>query len=376
MRNPLGKLLVAIFSLRSWVLFLSRGDNFLLLNGALYLRSQRATELASRNLHDNYQAPGQRGVLFLRADRFLFGQTTLGPDPHSLLISGLGRFGNSIQQLLNSTSLALFLKVDTIFFHTAPVLPPRGLSAGTALRFAPFHFLPGRDRKVPLSVWRSDFFDNRFRGSGFSPEAISALRPSLTDALSHLDSRSQGHASALTIHLRSGDIYGANPHPNYGQPPVTFYRQILKLQQWDSVVIVAEDALSPALDLIADECNSLSIPFRIVGAELDDALREIVAARNLVASRGTFVPALVFLFPKPRTIFHFGDDLELLCPDEDVTVVTYEDVGGLYRREILNGNWKNSPEQRALMVDYPARSVRTIGGTVNKAPKSKRGTGL
>jgi hypothetical protein len=376
MRNPLRKLLVAIFSLRSWVLFLSRGDVFLIINGALYLRSLRATELVSRNLAERFQAPGQRGELFLRVDRFLLGQATLVDCPHSLLISGLGRFGNSIQQLLNSTSLALFLEVDTIFFHPAPVLPVRGLRAGGPLRFTPSNLLPGWKRKTPASVWRSDFFDNRFRGIGFPPETISALRPSLAGAMSHLDVENQGRSSALTIHVRSGDIYGVNPHPNYGQPPVTFYRQVLQSREWDSVVIVAEDDLSPALHLIAQQCKTLNISVRVVGAELDEAMREIVAARNLVASRGTFVPALVFLFPKPRTIFHFGNDLDLLSPDENLTVVTYEDVGGLYRREILDGNWKNSPEQRALMVDYPARSVRTIGGTENKTPKSKRGTGL
>lgn len=360
-----------ITSRQNWVVFLSRGDRFFFLNGTLYLSSKRATKSITRNLADQFQGPGQRGVLFLRVDQFLLRPESLFVLPHCLLISGLGRFGNSIQQLLNSTALALQLELDSIFFYRTALLPDQGLATTAGTRFIPFRNWPPTWGKTPASVWKSDFFDSRFQGTGFSRPAILALRPTISAALSHLATRESTGDSVLTIHLRSGDIYGVKPHRNYGQPPLSFYRKVLESQTWDSVVVVTEDDLSPALAGIIEECGNLGLRASIVGADLDDALREITAATNLVASRGTLVPSLIFLFSKPRKIFYFGNDLELLYPDENLTVLLYGDANGQYQREILSQNWANSAQQRALMVSYPGAFIHLLPNKNHGDPRKK-----
>lgn len=358
------------FSLAKWRSFLTRGDRFFILNKALYIHSSIGTRYFTSDFQQRTTAPGRHGRLFVHATRLgrLSSRPNLGVT--SVEISGLGRFGNSVQQLLNAVSFAQSFGAPSVFFHRSPILPPTGLELQGPIKLLP-HLINGDSgRNPPHYIWRSDFFEAGTQSRVVPPQAVLALRPALSSWLSTLDNGAQNDPSCLTVHLRSGDIYGPQPHPDYGQAPLSFYGLVLESHHWKNLRIVTEDNKSPVLGGLIDLSRKLGIPTTVVGETLADAQQEIVRSSTLIASRGTFIPALLFLFPKPRTVFSFGADFEPLVPDTALTIVNFVDWHGTYTSLIQRSNWKNSPEQRAAMLSYSAQFLRQSPAVPDGTPPS------
>jgi hypothetical protein len=162
----------------------------------------------------------------------------------------------------------------------------------------------------------------------------------------------------LTVHLRSGDVYSDNPHPGYGQPPLSFYLAILGLERWSEVRLVSEDQESPCWKALVETCATQRIPLRLLGQSIEEAVTEVASSSNLVASRGTFIPAILFLFPKARRVFFFGPDFEPLEEGHGLELVECKDVGKQYTQLNLSGNWNNTAAQRELMLNYPSHHLK------------------
>jgi len=165
------------------------------------------------------------------------------------------------------------------------------------------------------------------------------------------------NADRLVIHLRSGDVFWLNPHPAYGQPPLGFYQLVLNYREWSEVVLVAEDETNPCFEEILALCREKKTPTRITGKNLSDAILEVSRAQNVVFSAGTFCPAICWLAPLNRRVFHFGDSPTHSLELDSANFVLVKDKNGHYVSSVMGGNWANTPEQRKLMVDYPESAL-------------------
>lgn len=171
----------------------------------------------------------------------------------------------------------------------------------------------------------------------------------------------------LMIHIRSGDIFKQDPpHPYYAQPPLAFYRHVLGLRPWSGATLVYEDTGNPVIEGLRTHLRQIGLPFNDQSGALRDDLETLMAARHLVIARGTFAYPVVAMSRTIEEVFSFenyqNESQERLLWAQVVKGVkmhTVFDLEGTYRDKVL-AHWENSPEQRQLMLDYPATSLTTV----------------
>jgi hypothetical protein len=145
----------------------------------------------------------------------------------------------------------------------------------------------------------------------------------------------------IYIHIRGGDIFGSNPHSLYVQPPLSYYNKII--ENYDKVILVSEDTLNPCVnELIKNpkvkfENNSLETDIQLLGK-----------AENLIIGFGTFGFLLYLMNPYLKNIYipdyfrlydgSYGENIHVHIID----LPNYINVG----------EWKNTKEQRNIMLNY------------------------
>ncbi len=344
-----------IFSKKSWIDLLTRGDTWFFLDGGLYLQDRGGTNDYHQSV-GHHPFPGTNGKLFRRVGT---SRDQTLPRPPSLLISGLGRFGNGIQQLLHAVSFARsFGASDVMFFPNATTgKRPVQLDIGVSLRpvSAPFR----RRNRQPKLIWRSDFFMSGMSHHSFDVDASLSIRPGLQKLYHPLIDNQAPDDGKLTIHLRSGDVFGRSPHADYGQPPFAFYKLVIDSADWESILIVTEDDAHPCRDAIVTYSVSKGIVVEITGRTVAEATRAISGSRHLIASRGTFVPALIFLSEINKTVHEFDSEIDRIPSPIPHSYCLIRDKSGSYRNEILSRNWSNSTNQREMMLEYPEEFLET-----------------
>ena len=161
----------------------------------------------------------------------------------------------------------------------------------------------------------------------------------------------------LTIHLRSGDVFGSRNASGYGQPPLAFYRLVIQAKDWGGVTLVYQDTSNPVVLELEKFCKAQG--FRVIlqtGTILED-LRVLLGAKNLVAGRGTFIPGIAGLSSECRRIYFFEDKCNMVPQKSGIEFIKVIDKGQVYRVEVLSNNWNNTPQQRQLMIEYPISSL-------------------
>jgi len=356
----LGKLMRSVFSVGTWAKLMTRSEGFFVYRRSIFLPTRDKSD-AYRDLgEDETLPPGHNGIMF----RSRFGRSRsprqAKPAPPTLLISGLGRFGNAIQQLINAVAYAHTTGSQQILYFPSGPLTIGGGRVSDAVSLEPFSALGRNSPTGIFRIWRSDFFEAGNTARQFDQRAAKEVQKFLSKKLFADLSAATLPAGTLTIHLRSGDIFGPAPHPRYGQPPLSFYEKILSLKSWEAVRVVTEDAQNPCLEGINKLSRAMGLDCSVVGEGFDEAIFEIARSSNLVASRGTFVPGILFLSPRTRRIFEFEEPIDRLVEEPSHHFQRVVDTVGTYRRNIVDGAWENSPMQRKLMVQYPAENLAFI----------------
>lgn len=329
---------------------------FLLLCGKLYRRTGDFS--SSVEIMGGGQAPlTLTGSEFRKVPFFRSPKTHLNEGDYGILIPSLFRFGNAVEQIVNAVLAAEHSRARQVIFGPVGLFPRKPVELASTITLVPANPIGGFRRKTPEFVWRSDCFvaGRSFPEWGTTVQALIAvpLGESMRENLEPLNPREQ----TLVIHVRSGDIFSKLPHSDYGQPPLSFYITVLQSRSWQGVRVVAEDDLNPVVGRIRDWCEGAELPCEVVGENFVDAVREIAQADHLVTSRGTFVPAILLLFSKKKTIYGFSREPVSFCEDPLLTVRRIVDVDGEYVNKVLAGNWRNDAKQRELMVSYPESSL-------------------
>ena len=155
--------------------------------------------------------------------------------------------------------------------------------------------------------------------------------------------------NTLFIHVRSGDIFGPNPHPGYVQPPLCYYSRVLG--DFDKVVAVCEDDLNPCVKYLKSfphvqyESNSVTKDLAILSG-----------IHHFQMGLGTFGMLVYWMNEDLQTLYipkyvvekQMGLDASLSLnwgPGITVHIVDFPNY-------IQCGSWVNSEEQRNLMIQY------------------------
>jgi hypothetical protein len=160
----------------------------------------------------------------------------------------------------------------------------------------------------------------------------------------------------LTVHLRSGDVFEARPHPDYAPPPLIYIIESMWRVGADSLVAVAQDRQHPFLEPLSLYCASQGIAFRVQCSSLQEDLAHLMGATNLCLTQGTMGLAAAWLSPVVESVFVFGrteiEELVSLEVAVDVATVPSESARNVF------GIWTNSPEQLVDLLDLsgPAKA--------------------
>lgn len=282
--------------------------------------------------------------------------TTAARSNDAILLPNLGRFGNAVREVVSALSVARSLEIGHVFlagdnvFASGSDVPSPGTHATAA---GPQVWI---DRNPPLKPPFSKLIRWSRRDYRLDSEVRDVEWESMREALS-LQGK-PGDSSAVTIHLRGGDVFGTRDAKNYGQPPLSFYQKVLEHCRARQVHIVYQDERNPVLAGLISLCEEKSIEYTIQSGSLTEDIETLMGAQTLVAGRGTFLPAVVGLSPHIKRVYYFQDKFTLQPPRRGFEVFRVFDSHGDYRRDVLSGNWENRPEQRTLMLSYPASRLK------------------
>lgn len=334
---------------------LTRGRRFFVFRGFLYRESPALTREFRQEIIDADLDRLAHGNVFLRFPGSFRRRTRT--EDMALLAQGFGRFGNMVIQLGNLFLLSCRLGITNLYFWESPYLRKRYAPVG-GIQLERGRALPEPGRSAPAVIFRTRAFSGPSFPDDIPRDLSEALRKLIAESvLRDNQSAEVSTKKCLVIHLRSGDIFWTNPHPDYGQPPLSFYWKVLTFQSWDEVLLLSEDDANPCYEGIVGFCETLDIPVKESGRELRRSFQEIMLSEYIVFSTGTFCPALCWLSSSPRTVFYFGTDPPTTFPLQDTRFVLFHDASGVYVSSVMSGNWKNSTSQRALMLEYPAESL-------------------
>jgi hypothetical protein len=118
-------------------------------------------------------------------------------------------------------------------------------------------------------------------------------------------------AEDLVIHIRSGDIFDKDPHPGYIMPPLSYYLDIIRINTFKNIYLLAEDRKNPCINALLELYPT--IQFELQPLEKD--VRLILGAVNIVASYGTMIDSLLLFSNNIKRVYRPSYYLRIINQD-------------------------------------------------------------
>lgn len=288
----------------------------------------------------------------------LFGSFTQGPlamQLDALVVPKRKRFGNALLQLADAYNIARQFGVRKIYHRGYSFL--NDVAHVNGVKFV--KGVPRGSEKYLIG----DFYQNYALldvcvNKLDRWEIVHAMTDDMNLTLSAKNDDPK-EANALYVHLRSGDIFKkAPPHEGYGQPPLAFYKKIIRSQAWSKVYLVFEDQFNPVIPALKEFLSASNIEFETYSGDIHQDIEVLLRARNLVIARGTFIYPILCISKNINQVFYFEADEHSLwgLQNSPIHFHKYIDLNGNYLRTIMTV-WKNDATQNALMIDYPENQI-------------------
>ena len=144
-----------------------------------------------------------------------------------------------------------------------------------------------------------------------------------------------------------GDVFSKNPPSYYLPPPLSFYVNILKSNNFDKIILLSEDKKNPIILELIKLFPNIIFELR----NLDDDIKIILSARNIISSIGTFIPSLLLLSNNIENIYYPSySPVNYFCNLNFKKINIKEiDLSNYYKKMIP---WKNSKEQNNYLLNY------------------------
>jgi hypothetical protein len=174
----------------------------------------------------------------------------------------------------------------------------------------------------------------------------------------------------IGLHFRSGDIFSKYPHPGYVQPPLSYYQACLEhhLNHFPAakVILMFECEANPCVQAMARSLERLGISYSIQSSDLLSDLARLFGLRTVAWGVGTFGAAVTYLSSNIRRCYCFENGLrsrtslklKQVCRVLDIDVIRVFNGGAGY---IAPAGWKNTSEQRELLLNYPRSKLLVEG---------------
>ncbi len=270
----------------------------------------------------------------------------------SLQIRFLGRFSNALLQLSNAVRIAHKLNANAIYLptsHRARSMFPNGDFTLTPYTNLAVRLASPPDHETVLQgvFFHSEQHKNLFRESPTRYDAIQAFKKGLGFDYGTDDAFSKDE---LVVHIRSGDVFSGNPHQSYGQPPLAYYKLVIEKTNPSSVILVYENEQNPVIPALHAFLKSQSRPYRVQCSSWREDVGALLRATTLVSGRGTFISGITALSNNVKELYSFEENASWNPGTANLVV---HDTCGEYRSEILAHNWRNTAEQRQMVISYP-----------------------
>lgn len=286
-----------------------------------------------------------------------------------LRLERLGRFGNTVYQLLNATLLARHLACSTV-----EMFPFEGGPSASIIDELTFRYASERsDGSAKRPTLVGLFYETYHFGALVRDTPPAEVWATIKYVLHPLFRHARNNAArlgphTLVVHFRSGDVFGAGPvHPLYVQPPASYYEKAIRYglasMAVRDVVLVFEDRANPAIATTERFLRSHGVPFRIQSSRFVEDLACLLGAHHLVASFGTLCEAVALLSDNLKSFVtfrvldaqeHLHGRARSLFPallnHRQATTLLIEDAHGGY---IPRLQWRCSPDQLELILNYP-----------------------
>jgi len=249
-----------------------------------------------------------------------------------------GRFGNNIVQLIRAMHISLF-------YHCNLIIPPHKFFNSTYIKIyddidknapnisnelQPVTYFFAGAKNVDKKIWKSR------KGK----KIIEILKKYFIPKPIHL------HENDLVIHIRGGDIFGPfGGHPGYIQPPLSYYTNIIKNNEFNDIYICSEDTKNPCINRLLKSFPKIKFQLRPFNIDLSLML----GATNLLMSFTTTASSVLIFSDKINTIYKpsFG----FKCVIDYSKDVRYHTIQ-LNEYKKLMKPWKNTPKQIHTMLTY------------------------
>jgi hypothetical protein len=147
------------------------------------------------------------------------------------------------------------------------------------------------------------------------------------------------------------------------------------------VLIVYEDDGNPCIALLHRWLLEQGVPVRLQSASLAEDVAALIDAPHLVFGHGTFGYAICRLSTHIKTLHYFEPELGgryAFIPGIDHVFAVRDDRGDYIKAGVWDNasyEWRNTPEQRAMMADYPEASlvIEEVGRQHGSAPSPSQG---
>jgi hypothetical protein len=182
------------------------------------------------------------------------------------------------------------------------------------------------------------------------------VRPMLAGDLLRPDPRVG--ADDLVMHFRGGDAFDTvDVKPGYWQPPLAYYLAAFEHACPKRVWLVSEDRQNPTIAGAEEALRLRGVEVIVQSGTLLDDLRVLLSARRLVASIGTFLPAVALLSPRLGSFYQFGRHPNPVLALRGIRVLRAYDREGRFSATVAV-NWGARPEQLAMMMSYPIDGIQ------------------
>lgn len=151
----------------------------------------------------------------------------------------------------------------------------------------------------------------------------------------------------LLIHIRSGDLFDPIIQEHYICPPLLYYVNIIKENNFDKIYLICEDRKNPCIDKLLDIYPN--IIFKIQSLEED--IKLILDSQNIIAGYGTFIPSLVMLSDKCTNIYFpsYVPNWTYRYIPKDIKL-NFIELAEYYKK--IGSLWENTKEQNEIMINY------------------------
>ena len=250
-----------------------------------------------------------------------------------LITSWVGRTGNNILQIIRSIHYAILHNHNTIIFKSHSLLTSKVIT------------LKEIENKNIKQICDTFFSLKNYNIIDPEPYLMKEYFQKYISPIFkiHISINSDIVDNNIYIHFRGGDIFSSNPHKAYVQPPLSYYKNIIK--DYDNAKLVCEDKSNPCITELLKHNN-----IEYISDTLEKDLTTLSNASNLVIGFGTFGFLIYLMNPYLKNIYlpkFFYDELPRGYWGDNIDIHIIE-----LPNYIKVGDWKFNEEQRKIMLEY------------------------